>query len=198
MLSDRLATARCLHNLANVVKVRGDYPRARWALREATEIFEDLGDRGGAAWSINQRGDIAREQGDMPAARELYERALAAFRETGDPWGSARSLTDLGYIDCERGDHLPAQAAFCEALEIFSKLGQRRGTARHWKGRRLPGSGSGPGCSRLTLAAAAAHLRSSSARRSVKRNSLSWIAHSYLRGNRLAGTEKWRGRWVLR
>ena len=46
VLSDRLATARCLHNLANVVKVRGDYPRARWALREATEIFEDLGDRG--------------------------------------------------------------------------------------------------------------------------------------------------------
>ena len=70
VLSDRLATARCLHNLANVVKVRGDYPRARWALREATEIFEDLGDRGGAAWSINQQGDIAREQGDMPAARE--------------------------------------------------------------------------------------------------------------------------------
>ena len=29
VLSDRLATARCLHNLANVVKVRGDYPRAR-------------------------------------------------------------------------------------------------------------------------------------------------------------------------
>ena len=27
MLPDRLAIARCLHNLANVVKVRGDYPR---------------------------------------------------------------------------------------------------------------------------------------------------------------------------
>ena len=60
LLSDRLAIARCLHNLANVVKVRGDYPRARWALREATDIFEELGDRSGAAWSINQQGDIAR------------------------------------------------------------------------------------------------------------------------------------------
>jgi tetratricopeptide (TPR) repeat protein len=53
LLSDRLAIARCLHNLANVVKVRGDYPRARWALGEATDIFESLGDRSGAAWSIN-------------------------------------------------------------------------------------------------------------------------------------------------
>jgi predicted ATPase/DNA-binding winged helix-turn-helix (wHTH) protein len=60
MLSDRLAIARCLHNLANVLKVRGDYPRARWALREAADIFDELGDRTGSAWSINQQGDIAR------------------------------------------------------------------------------------------------------------------------------------------
>ena len=37
VLSDQLATARCLHNLANVVKVRGDYARARWALDEAAQ-----------------------------------------------------------------------------------------------------------------------------------------------------------------
>ena len=48
MLPDRLAIARCLHNLANVVKVRGDYQRAQWALREAADIFEELGDRTGA------------------------------------------------------------------------------------------------------------------------------------------------------
>ena len=99
-LEDRLAIARCLHNLASVVKVRGDYSRARWALCEATDMFAELGDRSGAAWSINQQGDIAREQGDIASARELYQRALSAFREAGDPWGSARSLTDLAYIDC--------------------------------------------------------------------------------------------------
>ena len=41
MLPDRSAIARCLHNLANVVKVRGDYPRARWALREATTFLRN-------------------------------------------------------------------------------------------------------------------------------------------------------------
>ena len=83
MLSDRRAIARCLHNLANVVKVRGDYPRSEWALREAVGIFEELGDRTGAAWCISQQGDIARAQGDLAAARGLYQRALSVFRETG-------------------------------------------------------------------------------------------------------------------
>ena len=76
---------------ANVVKVRGDYPRARAALREATEIFEDLGDRSGAAWSTNQLGDIAREQGDLTAAGScIYGR----FRHSGKPVtsGALRAL----------------------------------------------------------------------------------------------------------
>jgi tetratricopeptide (TPR) repeat protein len=159
MLPDRLATARCLHNLANVVKVRGDYARAQWALREAAEIFEQLGDRSGAAWSINQQGDIAREEGDLAAARGFYQRALSAFRGVGDPWGSARSLTDLGHIDCEQGDHLAAQVSYREALEIFAGLGHRRGMARALEGSACLALARGQAARALTLAAAAEHLR---------------------------------------
>jgi tetratricopeptide (TPR) repeat protein len=159
MLPDRLAIARCLHNLANVVKVRGDYPRARWALGEAADIFQELGDRSGAAWSINQQGDVARAQDDRAAARGLYQRALAAFREAGDPWGAARSLTDLAYIDSERGDHLAARSAFREALEIFAGLGHRRGTARALEGSACLALVQGQAERALKLAAAAANLR---------------------------------------
>jgi tetratricopeptide (TPR) repeat protein len=130
MLPDRLAIARCLHNLANAVKVLGDYPLAQRSLSEAVDIFEELGDRSGAAWSINLQGDIAHQQGQLAAARELYERALSIFRQTEDQWGCARSLTDLGSIDCERGDHAEAYAAYKESLEIFAGLGHRRGLAR--------------------------------------------------------------------
>jgi predicted ATPase/DNA-binding winged helix-turn-helix (wHTH) protein len=158
-LQDRSATARCLHNLANVVKVRGDYPRARAALREATEIFEDLGDRSGAAWSSNQLGDIAREQGDPTAARELYQRALSAFRETGDQWGTARSLTDLAYIDCAQGNHSTAHAAYREAMRIFADLRHRRGIARALEGCACLALARGHAARALSLAGAAAHLR---------------------------------------
>jgi tetratricopeptide (TPR) repeat protein len=159
LLPDRLAMARCLHNLANVVKVRGDYSRAQWALREATDIFEQLGDRNGAAWSINQQGDIAREQGDVRTARALYQRALSAFRNSEDPWGTARSLTDLGSIDCEQGDHVAAHAAYREALEIFSGLGNRRGMARALEGSACLALARGHASRALTLAAVANNLR---------------------------------------
>jgi tetratricopeptide (TPR) repeat protein len=159
LLSDRLAIARCLHNLANVVKVRGDYPRARWALGEAAGIFEELGDPSGAAWSINQQGDIARAMGDIDAARTFYLRALAAFREAGDPWGSARSLTDLGYIDFEQANHLSGRAAFREAMEIFAGLGHRRGIARTLEGCACLALAEGHAARALTLAASARQLR---------------------------------------
>jgi tetratricopeptide (TPR) repeat protein len=159
LLSDQLAIARCLHNLANVVKVRGDYPRARWALGEAADIFEELGDRSGAAWSINQQGDIARETGNLVPAREFYRRALSAFRKAGDPWGSARSLTDLGYIDCEQGNHLAGRTAFREAMELFAGLGHRRGMARVLEGYACLALSEGHAARALTLAAAAAQLR---------------------------------------
>jgi len=134
LLPDNLAVARCLHNLANVVRVRGDYPRARWALQEAAEIFEKEADRSGAAWSINQLGDVAREQGDLTGAGKFYRRALSVFRESGDRWGSARSLADLGYIDCKQGDFTAARDEYREALEIFANLGHRRGIARVLEG----------------------------------------------------------------
>jgi tetratricopeptide (TPR) repeat protein len=142
-----------------VFKLRSDYPRARRALGEATDIFEELGDRSGAAWSINQQGDIVRATGDMAAARGLYQRALSEFRAAGDPWGSARSLTDLGSIDCERGDHLSGHAAYREALEIFAVLGHRRGVARTLEAYAGLALAEGHAARALTLAAAAAHLR---------------------------------------
>jgi tetratricopeptide (TPR) repeat protein len=158
-LSDQSAIARCLHNLANVVKTRGDYARARLALGEATEIFEALDDRSGAAWSINQQGDIAREQGEIAAAQRFYERALAIFRDVGDSWGTARSLTDLGSIDCLKGRSSAAHASYREALQLFAELGHRRGIARALEGFACLALRIGHPRRALTLAAAAAHLR---------------------------------------
>jgi tetratricopeptide (TPR) repeat protein len=130
-------------------------------LREAADIFEELGDRAGGAWSINQEGDIARAQGDLTAARGFYQRALSAFQESGDLWGAARSLTDSAYIDCARGDHLAAHAACREALQIFASLGHRRGIARALESSACLALAQGQAERTLKLAAAAAQLRQS-------------------------------------
>ncbi|HVN21836.1 MAG TPA: tetratricopeptide repeat protein [Dongiaceae bacterium] len=160
MLPNQLEIARCLHNLANAAKALGDYPRAQTALREATEIFERLRDPSGSAWSINQQGDIAWEQGDSEAARVFYQRALQAFRTAGDHWGVARSLADLGSIYCEQRDYDAAQDAYGEALEVFAELGHRRGIARALERSASLAAARGQASRALTLAGAAAHLRS--------------------------------------
>jgi tetratricopeptide (TPR) repeat protein len=192
LLPDRLAIARCLHNLANAVRVRGSYAHAQSALREATEIFERVGDRSGAAWSINQQGDIACEQGDLAGAQKFYEQALSAFREAGDRWGSARSLTDLGAIYREQGSHPTSHAAYRDALQIFAELGHRRGMARVWEGCACLALAQGHPARALRLAAAAARLRQSinaplpQAERSKLEQSLSlaWESLSPVEGKR--------------
>jgi len=158
-LPDRLATARCLHNLANAAKNERDFPRALMALNEATVIFRQVGDRNGAAWSLNQQGDIARERGDADAAAEFYQRALEAFREAGDRWGCARSLADLGHVCRQKREYEAAHAAYREALTIFAELGHKRGMARSFEGSACLAAAQGHAARALKLAAAAAHLR---------------------------------------
>lgn len=158
-MADRVATARCLHNLGNVSKIRGDYGRARNALTEAMEIFQGLGDSSGAAWALNQQADVARDQGDLAGARALYERALFAFRSAKDRWGQARSLADLGTIACEVGEHSVAFANFRESLDIFSSLEHRRGIARVLEGLACYALARDDSQRALCVAAAASHLR---------------------------------------
>ncbi len=117
VLSDGPAIARCLHNLANVVKVVGDYPRAKWALREATDIFEELGDHSGAAWSVSQQGDIAREEATF---RPLVDFISGHFRSFG--------RQGIGEVPRERS---PTWVRSIVSREIIRR--RKRPTARLWK-----------------------------------------------------------------
>jgi tetratricopeptide (TPR) repeat protein len=142
-----------------VVKVRGDYARAIWALREASDIFEKLGDRIGAAWSMNQLGDVVCASGELAKGRGCYERALAAFRDARDPWGTGRSLTDLGYIHLGEDRVGEAHDAFRESLEIFGHLQHRRGIARVLEGYAALALAGRNAAGALKLAAAATRIR---------------------------------------
>jgi tetratricopeptide (TPR) repeat protein len=116
--------------LANVVKLQGDYDRARSLYAECLSIFRGLGDRTGTAWSLNYQGDVARDQGDSAAARALYEQGLAIFRELGDRWGIAGTLADLGSLAREQGNYPSAHSLYRESIKLFQELEHKRGIAR--------------------------------------------------------------------
>jgi tetratricopeptide (TPR) repeat protein len=129
-LDDSKAVARSLSNLANVVKLEGDYARSRSLYAECLSIFKGLGDRTGVAWSMNYQGDVARDQGDSAGARALYEQGLAIFRELVDRWGIAGTLADLGSLAREQGNYPTACSLYRESIRIFQELDHKRGIAR--------------------------------------------------------------------
>ena len=122
--------ARSLSNLANIVKLQGDYARARSLYAECLSIFRGIGDWTGVAWSLNYQGDVARDQGDGLAARTLYEQGLAIFRELGDRWGIAGTLADLGSLARDQRNFPTAHSLYGESIKIFQELEHKRGVAR--------------------------------------------------------------------
>jgi len=122
--------ARSVSNLANVVKLQGDYAKASSLFEECLAIFRELGDPIGIAWSLNYRGDISRAQGQPELARARYGESLAAFQEVGDKWGIAGCLADLGSLARDQGDYETSQAHYAESMKLFLELGQKRGVAR--------------------------------------------------------------------
>ncbi len=117
-------------NLANVLKLEGDYDRALSLHAECLAIFRTLGDRTGVAWSLNYQGDVARDQGESGAAQELYEQGLVIFRELGDRSGIATTLADLGSLARERASYPVARSLYGESIKLFQQLNHKRGIAR--------------------------------------------------------------------
>jgi tetratricopeptide (TPR) repeat protein len=125
-----VVVARSLSNLANVVKLQGDYGLARSLYEECLSTFRELGDRNGIAWSLNYEGDVAHEQGDDAGASALYEQSLTVFKEIGDKWGIAGCLIDLGNLARDHRDYETARSQYAESMKLFQELGQKRGVAR--------------------------------------------------------------------
>ena len=156
-----LAVARGLSNLANVVKLQGDFSYAGSLYHECLAIFLKLGDQAGYAWALNHQGDVAREQGDSAAARALYEQSLATFRQLDDRWGIGGSLADLGNLAREQQDYIAADLLYRESLGIFQKLEHKRGIARLLESFACSAASQAESERSLRLAGAAAALRQS-------------------------------------
>ena len=121
--------ARALDAAGQLATAQGDYDRAEVHLAEARSIFEELGDRGGAAWAKVAMGDLALHRRDLGMARGLFETELGVFQDLGDRRGVAVSLRNLGVIAVARGNLDEARARYEESLETERALGNKLGIA---------------------------------------------------------------------
>ena len=67
-LGDSADIARALSNLANVVKLQGEYARASSLYGECLTMFRKAGDGAGVAWTLELPGRCCSGKADLAAA----------------------------------------------------------------------------------------------------------------------------------
>jgi tetratricopeptide (TPR) repeat protein/transcriptional regulator with XRE-family HTH domain len=96
----------------------------------ALAICQELGDRGGEAWTLGELGALRRMTDDYPQATGLLGQALSIFRELGDHGGEGWTLGELGVLRRATSDYAQASIFQQQALDIFRELGDHYGEAR--------------------------------------------------------------------
>jgi tetratricopeptide (TPR) repeat protein len=121
--SEHPNTARCLNNLASLLRNEADFAGARPLYERALAIYEKaLGSEHPAtATSLDGLAELLQTLGDLAAARPLYERALAIEeKEVGHP-ATATSLSGLALLLQAQGDLAAARPLYERALAIEEK-----------------------------------------------------------------------------
>jgi tetratricopeptide (TPR) repeat protein len=96
--------------------------------QRATQLYESIGDRHGAARAQQKCGQALHRLGQLEKAREVITEALAVSRACGDT-RSAPHLATLADIECRRGDFGAARELYAPALAGFKALRDELRTA---------------------------------------------------------------------
>jgi tetratricopeptide (TPR) repeat protein len=119
--------ARALAAAGHMVLRSGEYADAVARYEESRRLYDDLGDRRGAAGVLNGLGTIALRQGEVERGAILFEQSLATFREAGDQGRIATMLDNLALAVKQQGQYDRAVALHTESLSIRRSIDDRLG-----------------------------------------------------------------------
>jgi predicted ATPase/DNA-binding winged helix-turn-helix (wHTH) protein len=117
--------AMALHAMGSLLGVDSDQAAAAAQLREAVELWRQLGDRKRAARSLARLAEIEWYRGNAQPAREACEEALPISREFGDLSNVADGLLCLAEMGRIAGDYDAAQGLLDECLTVSRVIGGR-------------------------------------------------------------------------
>jgi predicted ATPase len=126
---DQAVRAKGLFASARLAFLAGEYAEARPLLEEALRLYEQLGDRAGAASCLAGLGWVEGWIGEPEEAVRLCERAVALARTANEPWVLADALNNLGCAFSDAGARSDARRAHEEALELRERIGSGSGIA---------------------------------------------------------------------
>jgi tetratricopeptide (TPR) repeat protein len=108
-LGTRWIIAAGLWQVANMMRLQGDFPEAEPMYAEALALARELGDQRSEAHIAQELGVVAIHLGDIERATTLLAGSLSSFRKWADPLGIARCL--LGFAVLLQTQRRGAQAA---------------------------------------------------------------------------------------
>jgi len=123
LTGDRTVTARGLHNMGDIFRLKGDYPRSIELLNESKKVFEELNDADGYAKNENILGAVYLMTTDFEQALLHYTNAIKIFEELGNEKRTAGILSNIGGVYYFTGDYPKALEYFQQALTINEKHG---------------------------------------------------------------------------
>jgi PAS domain S-box-containing protein len=124
---ETLADVCC--ELGNILRLVGEYDRARECYQQSLDRYQNAGNTGGEAESLNELGHIALRHGEYDQARAYYQQSLDISRTTGNGANEATTLTGLGVIEIHLGNYDDAREYHQQSLEIRQEIGDREGEA---------------------------------------------------------------------
>jgi serine phosphatase RsbU (regulator of sigma subunit)/Tfp pilus assembly protein PilF len=96
---------------------------------QAVAIYEEVGDKSGAANSLINIGSIYLNQGQIEKTLVCFEKSLKLSEEIDDKQLIAQSLYHIGYIHRHHGNLEYALEYYQKSLEIREEIGDKGGTA---------------------------------------------------------------------
>ena len=114
-----LAEARARQ--CSVLRIRGDRDQAAASCREAENIFEAAGNRGGQAETYLSLANLVAES-DIHAAIRNFQQALTLGKQVGSLAVQEKALLGLGMEYSSQGDHTTATNLYEQARTISSQL----------------------------------------------------------------------------
>ncbi len=122
-LQARLIAAEARLEQSWALFLLGEGARAKRAAGQARQLFEEAGDRNGAADAAQLTAHVLwMQEGDFGAAVLLYEQALEAYRTSGNRSGLAQGLLNLAGPRAEQGDLAEARRLCEQALPVFHEI----------------------------------------------------------------------------
>jgi tetratricopeptide (TPR) repeat protein len=128
------ARALFLRQLAEILRLRGDFDAAEGFVRQALDLYDRAnGDSASArAEAIHELGMALFQHGRLDQAEPLLRDSTAHYRRASEHHKLAIGLGNLGLIQDGRGDLDGAATLYQEALDAFAAIPGRELPERAW------------------------------------------------------------------